>query len=347
MILVFLFVSALIAFAISTVAGGGAGLMLLPLLALFLPGAQVPVALSIGTSVSSISRISVFWRSIRWDVVRWFLPAALPGAALGVWLLSCFEPVYVKLILGLFLVANLPLLFLRSGGQEQHTAPPPLPRTLMIVGASVGLLSGFTGAVGVAFNRFYFRLGLGKSEIVATRAMNEAPLHVLKIMLYAAFGLLTGRSMIAGGVVAIAAVCASWIMQFIIPHVGDHLFRRAGVMAMVAAGISMVGTAAPAALARNDAGIRMVAYPEEQEVQAYWGAHAYMLGWNYRSGLSVEKRLTLDGMKPRYRRLMPPTPAGAKIVAIEKFEQIDREGLEVHYLTRSGKPFMTIITASD
>jgi uncharacterized membrane protein YfcA len=51
---------------------------------------------------------------IRWDVVRWFLPAALPAAALGAWALTRFEPVYIKLALGVFLTANLPLLFLRS-----------------------------------------------------------------------------------------------------------------------------------------------------------------------------------------------------------------------------------------
>jgi uncharacterized membrane protein YfcA len=297
MILALLFLSAILAFAISTVAGGGAGLLLMPVLAILLPGAQVPVALSLGTSVSSLSRIGVFWRSIRWSVVRLFLPAALPGAALGAWLLSCFEPIYVKLILGLFLVANLPLLFLRSSMSSTGSGSSPSPRALLIVGLAVGLLSGFTGAVGVVFNRFYYRLGLAKAEIVATRAMNEAPLHLLKIAIYATFGLLTGRNIIAGAVIAVAAVCAAWMMKFLIPYLADHLFRRAGVMAMVAAGITMVGTAAPEAMARNNAGVKYVTDPGEDEIQAFRGTKAYSLAWSGMGRLTLEKRLAPDKLK--------------------------------------------------
>jgi len=346
MIIVFLFFTALIAFAISTVAGGGAGLMLMPVLAMLLPSGQVPAALSVGTVVSSLSRIAMFWKSIRWDVVRWFLPAALPAAALGAWLLSRFEPIYVKLILGAFLSANLPLLFLPAPPPLEGEAPPIRPRTLALLGAAVGLLSGFTGAVGVAFNRFYFRLRLQKSEIVATRAMNEVLLHVLKIALYAAFGLLTVRSLMAGAVVAVAAISASWIMKFVIPHVADHVFRRVGAAAMVAAGVSMVGTAAPAALARNDAGIQLLTDAQEKEMRAYWGAHAYSVAWNARSGITVEKRLPLDRLKPRYRRSIPSLAPGVRITSIEKFEAIDREGLEIH-LARGDRRWTDIVLTRD
>ncbi|HWU02521.1 MAG TPA: sulfite exporter TauE/SafE family protein [Novosphingobium sp.] len=346
MLLLALFLSAVLAFAISTVAGGGAGLMLMPVLALLLPGAQVPAALSIGTAVSSFSRIAMFWRSIRWDVVRWFLPAALPAAALGAWLLSRFEPVYVKLILGLFLTANLPLLFLRQRAPEPVDAPAMGPRGLLLLGAAVGLLSGFTGAVGVAFNRFYFRLRLQKGEIVATRATNEVLLHLLKLALYAAFGLLTDRAIMAGAVVAIAAVCASWLMKHAIAYVADHVFRHAGTAAMVAAGLGMVGTAAPAALARNDAGLHYHANSDEREMQAHWGRHAYAVALSRRSGIVLEKKLDLARLKPKYRRFLPPTPNGARVVAIEKIEQIDREGLEIHY-AQGGREWSRVVITED
>ncbi|MBC7793838.1 MAG: sulfite exporter TauE/SafE family protein [Clostridia bacterium] len=114
MLVVVVFVVALAAFAISAVAGGGAGLVLMPLLRLIVPIGSVPGALSIGTAASSISRIALFRKSIRWDVVRRFMPTALPSAALGAWLLTLLEPVYVELIIGCFLVANLPALFRKS-----------------------------------------------------------------------------------------------------------------------------------------------------------------------------------------------------------------------------------------
>jgi hypothetical protein len=122
--------------------------------------------------------------------------AACRGA--GAWALTRFEPVYIKLALGLFLTANLPLLFLRPRAKPQDEPAPIKPARLMALGAAVGLVSGFTGAVGVLFNRFYIRLRMQKAEIVATRAANELLLHALKIALYASFGLLTTRSMMAG-----------------------------------------------------------------------------------------------------------------------------------------------------
>jgi uncharacterized membrane protein YfcA len=49
MLIGFLFLLSILAFSISAVAGGSAGLMLMPVLAMLLPGAQVAAALSVGT----------------------------------------------------------------------------------------------------------------------------------------------------------------------------------------------------------------------------------------------------------------------------------------------------------
>lgn len=83
MVVLLVFTAAFFAFIVSAVAGGGAGLVLVPLLRLILPVASIPGALSIGTATSSISLIWLFRRHIRWDVVRRFVPTALPAAAVG------------------------------------------------------------------------------------------------------------------------------------------------------------------------------------------------------------------------------------------------------------------------
>lgn len=99
------------AFGLSAVSGGGAGLLLMPLLGLVLPGTQVPAALSIGTVASSATRIISFRQAIRWDIVRHFAPTALPFAALGAWALSRMEPAYLSLLLGVFLMGIFPFSF--------------------------------------------------------------------------------------------------------------------------------------------------------------------------------------------------------------------------------------------
>ncbi len=72
MIIFYLFLASLVAFSISLICGGGAGLLLIPILGYLLPAAQVPAALSIGTSVSSITKIYLFYKQINWRVVKLF-----------------------------------------------------------------------------------------------------------------------------------------------------------------------------------------------------------------------------------------------------------------------------------
>lgn len=84
-LLIIMLLVSFLAFSISAICGGGAGLMLLPILGKLLPIGQVPAALSIGTFTSSASRLLIFRKNVCWDVVKYFVPSALPA----VWLLGC------------------------------------------------------------------------------------------------------------------------------------------------------------------------------------------------------------------------------------------------------------------
>ncbi|MFT8371206.1 MAG: sulfite exporter TauE/SafE family protein, partial [Acetobacter sp.] len=148
------------------------------------------------------------------------------------------NPAYLSLLLGLLLMGNLPLLF-RKPMPSRAVATVPVAK-LHMPGAAAGFISGFTGAVGLVFNGFYYRLGLRKEEIIATRAANEILLHLLKIILYAALGLLSAHATVAGLVVAMAAILSSMGMKYLLPYLHDRLFHYIGHAAMVIAGIMMV-----------------------------------------------------------------------------------------------------------
>lgn len=197
---------AIVSFSISAVCGGGASFILLPALGLMLPAAQVPAALSICTAVSSISRIAVFKQHVRWDIVAWFVPPALPLVWLGAKLLSSINPVWLEFVIGIFVVVNLPFIFKSAKATvAQQTSKLWLP----VIGLAAGFISGLTGAVGLLFNRFYLTYGLSKEEIIATRAANELLLHVIKIVLYGIFGLLSAQAMGAGMTLSIAAIVSA------------------------------------------------------------------------------------------------------------------------------------------
>jgi uncharacterized protein len=79
---------------------------------------------------------------------------------------------YLEFCMAVFLVSNLPYLF-----KKEMIAPNDRPQFsnyfIKLIGFLAGFISALTGAVGVLFNRVYFRCGLDKEEVVATRAANE------------------------------------------------------------------------------------------------------------------------------------------------------------------------------
>jgi len=317
-IVAIIFLIAVLAFCVSVVAGGGAGLVLVPLLRVLLPVEQVPAALSIGTATGSLARIHAFRRSIRWDVVRWFAPAALPMAAIGAWALSRFEPAYVELLIGIFLIANLPALF-RKARVEERALQPMSKARLLGLGALAGLISGFTGAVGLLFNRAYVRMGLTKEQLVATRAANEIALHVLKIILYAGFGLLGAQGLVVGAMVAVAAIVAAYVMRRVLPFVNERLFRTVSRGAMIAAGVAMFTMSSNQIMAIHRAWAGHVRIGDEREFQLYWEGHRrFVLELEEDGTPVIERRIEESDLTPTQRAAAHRAAGKDRIELIEQ-----------------------------
>ncbi len=290
--------------------------MLLPLLGSLLPGAQVPAALSVGTVFSSASRIVTFWSRIRWDIVRWFVPPALPAVWLGAKLLTFVNPLYLELAMGLFLMANLPLIF-RSSAQLDTANPSP-NWVLSLIGLAAGFVSGLTGAVGLLFNRFYLRYGLTNEEIVATRAANEVVLHVVKLALYSSFGLLTGHALTLGGVIALAAILSAWGMTWLLPRLSDGLFRRIGYAAMVVSGLTLFTEAAGQVVTTNAVAISYAPLSNGLTTQLQWRQQFFALEFEYDDGFEFERSIPLNELPNDKQRLAKKLGQGADRLFVEE-----------------------------
>lgn len=318
MLLLSLLLGSIAAFLLSSVAGGGAGLLLMPVLVLLLPAASAPAALSIGTATSSASRLIVLRKRIRWDVVRWFVPAAVPAVLVGAWLLTLFPPIYIQVLIGVFLMGNLPAVFRKV---VAHPAALPLadrPRRLLLVGAAAGILSGFTGAVGLLFNRFYYRLEMDKEEIVATRAANEVLLHIIKLVLYAGFGLLTERALFAGAVVAVGAIAASFVTPFTLRRLDEALFRRIGLAAMAVAGVTMTTTSSAQVIAQNRLGATVSVAPREVELTTRGRGRQLSVEFDWIEGPVAEVPARLTDIPPATRGEIGSRVGAGTIVSVEK-----------------------------
>jgi len=332
MIFLFLFFAASVAFSFSAFCGGGAGLLLIPILGYSLPISQVPAALTLGTAASSVSRIWIFFKAIRWDMAKVFLPTATMGVFLGAKMLSYLEPVYLELCIGLFLISNLPWLFRKQ--ETKHTASASLtipPWQIRWVGFLAGFISGLTGAVGVLFNRFYFRCGLDNDEIIATRAANEALLHLIKLYLYASLGLFQLKTIEIGLLVALAAVLSSGLMKFVLPRVSRGLFMRAGYSAMVVSGVFMLNRAVVDIKLANDPDLKVTIQAKELSASLTWNALTYLAELSYGEGLEFEKVVPLSSLSLDQQHYVKSLQDGAVKVDIEKVYALGGVSYEAYY----------------
>jgi uncharacterized membrane protein YfcA len=332
--LLLLFVCSFLAFALSAICGGGAGLMLIPILGGILPVTQVPAALSIGTFTSSASRGVMFYSKIRWDIVRWFVPAALPAVWLGAWLLKFVNPMYLELGMGLFLISNLVALFKKP--KEGRPTNKKSNTMLLVIGFLAGFLSGLTGAVGLLFNKFYLQYGLTKEEIIATRAANELLLHLLKILLYTLFGLLQPKVFLVGSVVAASALLSSWSMKWILPLLSDQLFKKIGYAAMVVSGIAMLSQSSHSILVVNKGNISFSPVAEGLETKLQWQRSNFSLEFAYDEGFEFEQVIPLHELSKEKREFVLSQKGIADNVIVEATFNIREHAFEAYYF-RGGR----------
>ncbi len=292
-----LFVATIVAFWLSAICGGGASLILIPILNLLLPTSTVPFSLTIGTFTSSASRIVVFKKHISWKIFFWFVPFSIPAVLLGAYLIKYINPIYLQLVVGLFLVANLPQLFLSKKKQEKEEKPYP-KFVLAIVGFLAGFVSGITGAIGLLFNRFYLKYGLTKEEIVATRAANEIFLHSIKLIIYIMLGLYSKTAVWLGLAIAIGSVISSYTVKFILPYLSEYVFRKIGYGAMVVSGFVLLSNTSGKIIQQDHVSFSTVNKGDISETTIKWRQSDLVLEYAFDDGLEAEISAKPDELPP-------------------------------------------------
>lgn len=327
--LIIIFICSFLAFAISAICGGGAGLMLIPILGALLPMNQVPAALSIGTFTSSASRIILFKKNICWHIVKYFVPAAVPAVWLGAWLLKFLNPIYLEIAMGLFLISNLPFIFKKS--EEINSKKKTANWLLGVIGFLAGFLSGLTGVVGLLFNKFYLRHGLSKEEIVATRAANEIILHLIKIILYTLFGLISIKVVSIGIVVAIAAVLSSLSMKWILPKLSEFIFKKIGYYAMVLSGFVILGKTTSTLASEKGGNFTATSISKGLEAKLKWQNAHFAMEFTYDEGFEFEQIIPIKDLTDDQQLFVKSKNNNADQIIIEAVYAINKKSYEAYY----------------
>jgi len=234
--IILVLLGAFVIFILSTLSGGGASLLLMPLVALVVGIKAVAPVMTISIGMSSTSKVFFFWKDIDWKLFRWLFPSTIIGSIIGARLFAELSSDYLQILIGLLLVSTV-MQFKKKTKPAKfkikawHFAP---------MGLGVAFLSGLIGGVGPLMNSAYLSYGISKESLLGTRAANAILLHLTKIISYAYLGYVNAEVLKYGILIGIVSMTAIYFGKLILGRMSDEAFRKIVVASMVVSGVLML-----------------------------------------------------------------------------------------------------------
>ncbi len=207
---------------ISTLAGGGSSLILIPVVGMLLGTAAVPPVITVGGVFGNIGRIVAYRSHICWRLVAWELPGAVVGAYCGAFALTRIEIPWLSAAIALFLLGSA----VSYGIKGEAASFTVRPWYFLPGGLIYALFSGLIGSMGPLLAPFYLNYGLTKEGLLATQATNRTAVHLIKVVVYSYFGILTVQTAGLGVLMGVAAFPGNWLGQKALKRISEQQFRR-------------------------------------------------------------------------------------------------------------------------
>jgi uncharacterized membrane protein YfcA len=233
---VIIFLSGMLGYVISTLSGGGGSLILVPVMNVFIGTKATAPVIQLGNLIGEPARLFLFWKHIEWKIVKYYLPPAIVGAVLGVWMFASIKLEWLQIIVGLFLISTI---FQFRFGKKERSFNMKL-KGFIPLGFAVEFFSSVIGAVGPVLNPFYLNYGLEKEKMIATKTANSFFVNLVQITTYSAVGALKNNLWIYGIVLGIGASVGNWIGKILLQHFSNKLFRIFVIAIMVLSGVLMI-----------------------------------------------------------------------------------------------------------
>lgn len=225
-----------VAWFISMLAGGGSPLVLIPLVTVLVGAQAVAPVITLGMLIGNLQRTVVFHQAINWQITRWQLPGALFGAVLGGYLFTQIQATWLQGILAIALLLMALNVWLGQG----KLAVPVKAWYFLPLAASNAVLSGLVGSTGPVLNPIYLSYGLDKETLIATKSVNVALMHAVKLLTYVSFGAINPTNFTYGLVIGLAAIPANWLGQQVLKRMSSGQFRQVVLGFVVMSGAWML-----------------------------------------------------------------------------------------------------------
>lgn len=235
-----LILASVVGWFISTIAGGGSSLILMPIIGLCLGAAAIPVVTTVGAIFGNADRAIAYRENIHWEVIAWELSGAIPGAILGAFTLTQINTEWLSLIIGLFLLFSAINYFFKNSKKSDKKMFGVLAWYFLPLGFIYAFLSGLIGSTVPILVPFYLNYGLQKEELLGTQAVARVVIHALKIIAYALFGILTWPYIIYGIAIGLASFPGNWLGHLVLGKMSEQRFQQLAISFVLVSGVLML-----------------------------------------------------------------------------------------------------------
>ena len=226
-------------YAVRGAAGFGSGVVATPLLAFVLPMSTTAPLITLVGFLVSVRQAFRDWDRIRWKAVLGFVPGALVGVPLGLWVVKTADQGLLARCLGAYVVTYaLYSLF----GERLLGRAPKMPRWMVhpigVVGALISTLFG--GLAGPLYVTYFDSLRLAKGAFRVTVSTTLLMLSIVRSSGYFATGVFRAEDLVlvAGALLpaAIGTLTGEWVHD----RIEQQAFRRGVGALLVASGMGLL-----------------------------------------------------------------------------------------------------------
>lgn len=221
---------------VSSLAGGGSPLIIIPTLSLFVSASMIPQIITIGMVFGNAQRVELYWQDIDWQLTRWYLPGAITGAIAGAFLFTKLQLEWLTLLLGFFLIFSI----LSYNLVEKITLFKAKIWYFLPAGFLYAFLSGLLGSTGPLLNPLYLHYGLAKGSMIGTKSAHVLVVHIAKIIAYGAFGVLSFPIVAYGLLIGVGAFPGNWLGQRVLEKMEEQQFRHIAIAFVLISGLMLV-----------------------------------------------------------------------------------------------------------
>jgi uncharacterized membrane protein YfcA len=185
--------------------------------------------------INNFSRVLAFRREIQWPHVRRMWLLGLPACLLGAWGYTRLDARWIALLLGVFLLASIPL---RRALQRANMRLGP--RGEVVAGGAFGVIEGGMTGTGVILISMLMAAGVQGAALIATDAVISTVMSLAKVLLFGGASRLDASLAITGVLVGLCTAPGAFVARAILTRLPQRLHLHIMEAVVVCGGVGFL-----------------------------------------------------------------------------------------------------------